>query len=58
VRIGAAELASSDIALHLNNEIETAQSANQEMGGLIYMAKFFVKIKQAFFESRPFPTEA
>ena len=31
MRIGAAELASSDIALHLNNETETAQSSNQEM---------------------------
>ena len=31
VRIGAAELASSDIALHLNNETETVQSSNQEM---------------------------
>jgi len=31
VRIGAAELASSDIALHLNNETETFKSANLEM---------------------------
>jgi len=31
VRIGAAELASSDIALHLNNVTDTVQSSNQEM---------------------------
>ena len=31
MRIGAAELASSDIALHLNNETETFKSANLEM---------------------------
>ena len=31
MRIGAAELASSDIALHLNNVTDTVQSSNQEM---------------------------
>ena len=36
MRIGAAELVSSDIALHLNNETETFKSAKQEMKVLSY----------------------
>jgi len=52
VRIGAAELVSSDIALHLNNDTETFKSAKQEMK-IQFMTKFFISIKQAFLSRDP-----